>query len=46
MEENTYEVIIPERRYIVKGLEEVRIILNKYKLEGVFVKLRENNNGI
>ena len=39
MEENKYEVIIPERRYIVTGLEEVRIILKKYRLEGVCVKL-------
>ena len=42
MGENKYEVIIPERRYIVIGLDEVKIILNKYKLEGVCVKLVES----
>ncbi len=45
MVENKYEVIIPERRYIVTGLDEVKIILNKYRLEGVCVKLMESQNG-
>lgn len=34
-----YEVIIPERRYIVFGLEEVKKIMDEYKVEGVCVRL-------
>lgn len=34
-----YEVIIPERRYIVNGLEEVRKVLERYRIKGICVKL-------
>jgi len=34
-----YEVIIPERRYIVIGLKEVKIVLDKYRNLGVCVRL-------
>ncbi len=36
---NQYEVIIPERRYIVNSLEEVRKVMEKYNVTGVCVKL-------
>ena len=39
---NKYEIIIPERRYIVTGLEEVKKVLERYKVEGVCIKLMEN----
>ena len=34
-----YEVIIPERRYIVNGLSEVRKTIERYKVEDVCIKL-------
>ena len=34
-----YEVIIPEKIYIVNGLEGVKEIIERYKLKGVCVKL-------
>ena len=37
--EEKYEVIIPERIYIVNGLEEVRMIREKYKLKNVCIRL-------
>ena len=38
-EMNKYEVIIPEVRYIVNSLEEAREVMEKYKVEGVTIKL-------
>ena len=37
--EDKYEVIIPERIYIVFGLEEVRRVMDEYKVKGVSVRL-------
>ncbi len=34
-----YEVIIPERRYIVHSLEEARRVMERYTVEGVCIRL-------
>ena len=34
-----YEVIVPERIYIVNGLEEVRLVIAKYKLQNIIIRL-------
>ncbi len=39
MEEEKYEVIIPERRYIVDSLPEAGKVLDKYKGLGACIKL-------
>jgi len=37
--QSKYEVIIPERRYIVIGLKEVKRVLEEYKVQGACVRL-------
>ena len=37
--EEKYEVIAPEKIYIVSSLEDARMIIKKYKIEGVCIRL-------
>ena len=39
IEMDKYEVIIPEKIYIVNGLEGVKETIERYKLKGVCVRL-------
>jgi len=34
-----YEVIIPERRYIVESLADARRVIERYKVKGVCIRL-------
>ena len=43
MAKEKFEVIIPERTYIVNSLEEARKIIDKHKIRGVTInRIKEN----
>ena len=38
-------MIIPERRYIVNSLEDAKMVIDKYKVQGVCINLIKDGGG-